>query len=128
MSNGLMTLAQLQALGGVSPSIPLAPAGQTNLAPLKDFDLKIGWKYTIKERVTIEPSMSAYNIFNFANFDLGVNTLSGELNGSACDANGTVRHTNNAAVDCPSDRVSVGTGTYDLGGPRVFEAGLKISF
>src|SRR6185437_9702925 len=64
IQNGLFTLAQLQALGGVAPTVPLAPAGQVGLDPLKDLDLKLSWAHKFGERVTIEPSVGAYNIFN----------------------------------------------------------------
>lgn len=132
IQNGLFTAAELQQLGGVAPTISLAPAGNPNMSWLRDMDLKLAWKHTFFERVSIEPSVGFYNAFNLSNFDPSVSPLSGILNGSACSINGTVRHITNAATqaqyDCPSDRVGLGTGVFGLGSPRQIEFNLKISF
>ena len=132
VQNGLFTTSQLQALGGVAPTVSLAPAGNPNLAWLRSMDAKLAWRHTFHERLTVEPSVGFYNLFNFANFDPSVSPLSGILNGSACSINGTVRHINNAATqaqfDCPSDRVGLGTGVFGLGSPRQIEFDLRISF
>ena len=76
----------------------------------------------LKEPLTIEPNVAIYNLFNFANFDLPGNTLSGLLLGSA----GTVNGTNYA--DHNINRVGVGSGVFALGSPRQIEFGLRISF
>lgn len=123
IANNLMTLAQLQALGGVAPTVPTAPAGQANFSWLRTFDMNIGWKYTFKERVSIEPGVFFYNVFNFANFGLPPNTMSGLLNGTPGSINGT-----NQFDDKASFRVGNGTGVYALGAARQIEWGLKIIF
>jgi Carboxypeptidase regulatory-like domain len=131
IQNGLFTSAQLQALGGVAPTIQLAPAGNPNLSWLRAMDAKLAYHYTFKERLTVEPSVGFYNVFNLANFDPSVSPLSGILNGSACSINGTVRHlttSSQAQYDCPSDRVGLGTGVFGLGSPRQIEFNLRISF
>jgi hypothetical protein len=122
IKNGLFTLAQLQALGGVAPTVPTAPAGQVNLDWLRAFDVKIAWKHIFSERLTIAPSVAIYNMFNFANFDLPGNTLSGVLLGSAGTVNGTTYADHNA------NRVGVGSGVFAFGSPRQVEFGLRISF
>jgi hypothetical protein len=53
---------------------------------LRSFDLSLGWKYSIHEKVTIEPSVSVFNTFNFSNFNLPPNTMSGLLTGSSGSA------------------------------------------
>jgi hypothetical protein len=128
LSNGLFSLAQLQALNGVSPYVNPAPAGENGLGWLKEMDdFTLSWHYAIDEKVTVEPSVSLYNAFNFANFDLPGEILSGSLTGGTCSANGTV-HGSNPALDCPTDRVGLGTGVFASGAPRQLEFGLKLSF
>jgi hypothetical protein len=123
IANNLMTLSQLQRLGGVAPMVATAPAGEANFSWLRTFDMNIGWKYSIKERVSIEPGVFFYNLFNFANFGLPPNTMSGILNGTPGSVNGT-----NQFNDKASFRVGNGTGVYALGAARQIEWGLKVIF
>jgi len=137
IQNGLFTLAQLQQMGdGVAPHVCLAPpmadpacpgspngpGNQVNLSWLRAFDTKLTWNHTFKERVTVQPSVGFYNLFNFANFDLPSATLSGLLTGGVGQINGTTPSGHNI------NRVGVGTGVYGLGAPRQIEFGLQISF
>jgi Carboxypeptidase regulatory-like domain len=124
VTNNLFTLAQLQTpgFGGVVQPIPAPVTGQVGLAWLKDVDLSVSWKYVIKERVTIQPGIGFFNVFNFPNFDLPPNILSPYLNG----AQGSIGGTNYAQQ--ANVRVGAGTGVYGLGAPRVAEFSLKISF
>lgn len=123
IQNNLMTLTQLQELGGVAPVVPAPIAGQQNFNWLRAFDANLAWKYTFKERVSIEPSISVFNLFNFSNFNLpGANLMSGLLTGGGGSINGT------DAVAREAFRAGNGTGTYALGVARQIEWGLKISF
>ena len=122
ISNNIFTLAQLQQLGGVAPSISLPPSGQVSTYGLKDVDLRFSYVLRLHERLTIEPSVGLFNAFNFANFDGSGGLISGVLNGSQGSLNGTT-YTQQTA-----QRTGVGTGVYSLGSPRVFEWGLKFSF
>ena len=122
INNGLFTLGQLQALGAVAPSVSLAPNGEVNLGWLRAFDLKLSWRYVFRERLSVEPGISIYNLFNFANFDLPGNTMTGLLLGSAGSINGTTYLEHNI------NRVGVGSGVFALGSPRQLEFGLRISF
>ena len=36
---------------------------------LRAFDLGLNWSYKIKETVKIQPGVTIFNVFNFANFD-----------------------------------------------------------
>jgi hypothetical protein len=122
ISNNLFTLAQLQALGGVAPSVPAPVKGEVPLYGLKAFDFKVSWVHKYKERLTVEPSVSLFNAFNFANFDLPQSTLNPLLTGAPGSVNGTIY------TDQTTQRVGVGTGVYSLGAPRVIEWGLKLTF
>jgi Carboxypeptidase regulatory-like domain len=120
VNNGLMSLAQLQALGGVLPHLALAPTGNIGLGWLKTVDLRFSYPRKLTESFTIEPSVSAFNAFNFHNADLPGNSLNGNLSGGHNSVNGNPGSFNN--------RVLPGSGVFDLGAPRVFEFGLKLTF
>lgn len=139
VSAGFFTQSQLVALGAVTPGpcvsggttpvasnqpscVALAPPGNVGLAWLRTFDVTFAWPIKIKERLTIEPSVSAFNVFNFANFDGPGNKLGGLLDGAVGDANGTT------AANRASTRLGAGSGVFALGAPRGIEFGLKISF
>jgi len=136
ISNNLFTLAQLQALGAVAPqitytdpssgnSIPGVIPGEVGLTWLKTFDMSLTWvgKVNIKEReISIAPSASIFNLFNFANFNIPGNVLSGILSGGAGSLNGTTY------AGANSVRIGVGTGVFALGAPRTIEFGLKLTF
>jgi hypothetical protein len=124
ISNGLFTLGQLQTPGFGGVVQPLAPpvANAVGLAWLKDIDLSLSWKYTIKERVTVQPGIGFFNVFNFPNFDLPPNILSPYVLGSPGSIGATTYNQQSNV------RVGAGTGVYGLGAPRVAEFSLKVSF
>ena len=123
VQNGLMTATQLSELGGVSPIIDPAPAGQVNFTWLRAMDLKLAWRHTFKDRFTIEPSVGFYNLPNFSNFNLPPNTMNGILFGAG---NGSINGTTKA--DNEAFRVGNGTGVYGLGAQRQIEFGLRFVF
>jgi len=130
-----MTLAQLQALGGVAPTIDLAPPGQVDFSWLRALDLKLSWKHTFSERFTIEPSVGFYNLPNFSNFNLPPNTMNGLLFGSGSGAiNGTTPGGGKCDPNDPNAcgnnafRVGNGTGVYSLGAQRQLEFGFRFTF
>jgi hypothetical protein len=123
VQNGLMSIGDLQALGGVSPTIDPAPAGQVNYSWLRALDFRLAWRHTFKDRFTIEPSVGFFNLPNFSNFNLPPNTMNGILFGAGSGSiNGTTRADNEAF------RVGNGTGVYALGAQRQIEFGLRFVF
>jgi hypothetical protein len=125
---GLFTSSQLSVLGAVTPSIQPAPANEVGIDALKTVDVSLAWILhpdklmgRLPESLTIEPSVSAFNVFNFANFDPPTQLLRGTLNGSVGSANGT-------PPALRTNRIGLGTGVFALGAPRIFEWSLKINF
>jgi hypothetical protein len=135
---GLFTADQMTQLGAVADYLALAPNDQMNMSWSHGFDFKFTWPIKIKERMTIEPSVGIYNLFNFANFNGSSNYMLGEL--ATCSAKPAT------ADDCPGSaatptgtslsdvatknslRVGTGTGVNTSGAPRQIEFGLKIKF
>ena len=137
INSGLFTEQQLQALGAVAPcvaggsinsancTLSFAPSGQVNLGTLRAFDAKLAWTYkleAVSHTIAFTPSAGFYNLFNFANFDLPPNTLTGGLTNTAGSINGTVQATR------ITNRVGAGTGVFNLGAPRAMEFGMIINF
>jgi hypothetical protein len=121
IDNGLMTLSQLQSLGAVIPTLDM-PTDPQGLGWLKTFDLKFSYPRKIGETFQIEPSVSFFNAFNNANFDGPNNALNGFLNSGPGSVNDSTKQ------DHGNFRIAPGSGTYDLGAPRVIEFGLKLTF
>jgi hypothetical protein len=137
VSANLFTQAQLTALGAVTPTLDPAPAHNVGMGWLRQVDFRFAWPIKATERFTIEPSISAFNLFNNANFDTSVNSLSGILQSSAIGITQPGVSVNNVTAfssNCPSgtcrtaDRVGPGSGVFSLGAPRQIEFGLKLSF
>ena len=137
INSGLFTLQQLQSLGAVAPcvsggsinspncTLQFAPSGQVSMGNLRDFDLKVAYTYKWEAHshtIAFTPSVGFFNLFNFANFDLPPNTLTGGLTGSAGAINGTTQATR------ITNRVGAGTGVYNLGAPRTMEYGMIVNF
>ena len=121
INNGLMTLAQLQSLGAVIPTLD-APTSIQSLGWLKTIDLKLSYPRKLRESMSLEPSVSIFNAFNQSNLDGPGLTLNGILNSGAGSVNGST------TTDHQTTRILPGSGVFDLGSPRVLEFGLKFTF
>jgi hypothetical protein len=82
----------------------------------------LGWTLSIRDRLKIEPSVAAFNVFNFGNFNLPPNTMTGLLTSGVGSINGTSQSARDVF------RVGNGTGVYALGAARQIEWGLKFTF
>ena len=139
INGGVFSFQELQQLGAVQQPLAAPVNGFSGLSWLKTFDLRLSWEHTCHERVAFEPSISVFNLFNFANFDLPGNTQNGVLNfgagslssfATAFEPQNTVGGSS-ANIHNPfarTNRASLGSGMYALGAPRAVEWGLKISF
>jgi hypothetical protein len=120
-SSGLISASQLAALGAVQQPIPAVPSAQVQNGWLQTVDLSLSWTHLIKDRVTLEPGVSFFNVGNFANYGGTTNPLSGILNGLPGSANGT-------PAQIPYNRIGLGTGLFALGAPRQMQFSMKVSF
>lgn len=123
VNNGVMTGADMTAMGWVMPTLPSAASGAVNFPWLKSFDFAMAWPIPIlkENRLKITPSVSMFNLFNFRN-----SMLPGNLPSS------TLGNPNSIGMVTSSGLTpfyaSFQSGTYALGAPRQFEFGLKIDF
>jgi hypothetical protein len=126
---GIMTLGDLQALGGVKQVLALPPGDQAGNSMYKEVSMVLSWPIKFKERFTIEPSISAFNVFNFANFGLLTGGLTTGV-GAGGSVTGTLNsHTGNANfADLNSVRTGTGSGVFAVGASRQVEFGLKLTF
>lgn len=127
---GLFTESELVQLGAVIPAVPLAPANNAGNGSYRDVDTVLSWPIKLRERITILPSISFFNVFNFSNFGPlgGASFASSNSTGLAPgpgSINGTV-----AGVNAGSNTVRIGrgSGVFAVGAPRESEFGLRIDF
>jgi hypothetical protein len=129
VNNGVMTSADMTAMGWVMPTLPSVAPGALNLPWLRAFDLELAWPIPLlKERVKITPSVSIFNLFNMTNAFLPGNL---PLSPLAPGPNGNIAANAIGGVTQPGIlpfRASFQSGTYALGAPRQFEFGLKLDF
>jgi hypothetical protein len=118
----LLSRTQLVQLGAHSPSIAAPPPGSVGLAWMKTFDLSLARPFRLGDRFVVEPSVSAFNILNFANFDGPGNRLTGILNGTVGSLNGT------SATDRNTNRIGPGSGLFTSGAPRQIQFGIRLTF
>jgi hypothetical protein len=125
---GVFNQTQLVALGAVTPTIRTAPPGQVGIDALKTIDARLTFVlrlnkvwHSAPESLSLQPSISAFNLFNFANFDPPTQLLTGSLDGAVGSANGTTRALR-------TNRIGFGTGIFALGAPRILEWGLNFVF
>lgn len=114
---GLFSSSQLQSLGAVLTSVQPAPAGQVNNDWFYNTDIRVSKQIKIRERLTIEPMVECFNLFNISNFA----GLSSSLDGAPGDINGTPHGSE-------PTRVGQGSGSFSPGIQRAFQFGIRVSF
>jgi hypothetical protein len=124
----VMTYADMEALGWAMPNINSVAPGAVGIPWLKTLDMRVSWPIKIKDRVTIEPSASAFNVLNFVNLFAPGNLpaaslLPGQNGLLAPNVVGGVTSSTSTPF-----RTSFQSGTNSLGAPRQFEFGLRIIF
>jgi hypothetical protein len=119
---GLFTQGQLVALGATADSLaPVQPGTLYANDWLRAFDMRFSVPISITEHVKLEPSVSIFNIFNFANFAISPATrVNGVL--SASTPNGSTYS------DLDALRAGLGSGVFSQGAPRQLEYGLRVTF
>jgi hypothetical protein len=125
ISSGLFTLKQLQALGGVIPTIARAPADQVMIDSFWSTDFRISKGIRIKERVQIEALVDIFNVFNKANYDPPGGITNGPLSGFLSGNPGTV---NGTAQIQRTNKFGIGVGSFSPGIPRAFQFGARVTF
>lgn len=134
MSAGLFTQAQLVSLGGVKPFVGAPVANQAGNQYYKEVSMVLSWPIKIREGMTIEPSISAFNIFNLANFQRLTGILNDSVDPTALGTNpggsvtGTTSGHNGINPDLNSVRTGTGSGVFAEGAPRQVEFGLRLNF
>ena len=123
-----MTPGDMVDLGWVMPTLNSVAPNALGIPWLKSMDLRASWPIKIKERVTIEPSASVFNVFNLVNTSLPGNLPAASL---LPGQNGLLAPNVVGGVTTGSMtpfRAGFQSGTYALGAPRQLEFGLRISF
>ena len=121
----LFTTAELVSLGAVIPSVQPPPANNAGNGYYKDVDTILSWPFKFRERLTILPSISFFNVFNFVNYGNLATSSSTGLTGGPGTINGTPAGVNDATN---TYRVGRGSGVFAVGAPREAEFGLRFDF
>ncbi len=128
VSAGLFTQAQLVTLGATIPTITPPPANNAGNGYYKDVDTVLSWPVKLREGLSISPSVSFFNVFNFVNYGalgLPLTQLNDSLSGGPGSINGTIAGSNPTSNTV---RIGRGTGVFAVGAPREAEFGLRIDF
>ena len=130
VATGLFTTAQLQALQAYKPFLAPPPSDAVGNGIFREVSTTLAWPIKLTERFNIEPSFSAFNVFNLANFGTEFGAMPYSLTpfapgsvGSAGSVNGTASGTTRESL-----RTGTGSGIFSLGAPRQVEWGVRLNF
>lgn len=128
---GLFTTSQLQSLQAVKPWIAPPPPGAVGSGVFKEVSMVLSWPIKLRENISIEPSIGAFNVFNFHNFGIPTALVNDQTTGAFSSGNygspGSVTGTN-PGLNRESLRTGTGSGVFSNGAPRQVEFGLRVSF
>jgi hypothetical protein len=125
----VMTPSDMVALGWVMPTVGSVAPYAIGIPWLKSMDVRASWPLKFRERFTIEPSVSVFNVFNLVNSFLPGNLPNASL---VSGPNGVLAPNVLGGVNSISSfnpfRAGLGSGTFAMGAPRAFEFGVRVSF
>jgi hypothetical protein len=125
----VMTPSDMVALGWVMPTVGSVAPYAVGIPWLKSMDVRASWPLKVRERFTVEPSVSVFNVFNLVNSFLPGNLPNASLVSSP---NGVLAPNVLGGVNSISSfnpfRAGLGSGTFAMGAPRAFEFGVRVSF
>jgi len=128
VTGNILTNADMTTLNWVMPTLGNVAPDATGFPWLRSMDIRAAWPIKLRERITVEPTASIFNVFNFSNAFLPGNLPSASL---FSGANGLLSPNAVGGVagsGLTPYRASFQSGTYALGAPRQFEFGLTVSF
>jgi hypothetical protein len=140
VSAGLMTPAQLSALGAVQQPIYTGGTKIFSNPMFKSIDASFSYPIRLKwlgEGRSLEPSIAMYNVGNLANWTGFTNATSNfaiNQSDAGSDGSGALTYINGDASGANGyalknqNRIQRGSGTYDQGAPRSTEFALKFNF
>ncbi len=132
VSNGLFTATQLAAIGATPPIISQAPPDQLAIPWVRTMDFKLSWSHHFGERVTVEPSLGIYNVFNFTNYNIPPSAMNAWVDAGGAGSSVNSVHTTAQPGELNPEslvyRTGLGTGVFGLGSPRVMEFGMRVAF
>lgn len=135
VSSGVFSDQELRLMGGILQPLASSVQNVAGLGWLKTFDVRVGWEHHFGERITVIPSISAFNLLNFANFDVPGNTQNGVLNfgpGSTSPFATALQPQSTAGGISSSRSSRINRASYfgmnAAGAPRAVEFGVKVSF
>jgi hypothetical protein len=113
---GLFSPDQLVSLGATAQFVDQVQTNQKDNPLFYTTDIRLSWAWKFKERLTIEPGVDCFNVFNKTNTE---GPLDGTLSGGAGTISGTPSY---------FTRVGAGSGSFSSGQPRAFQFGIRVSF
>jgi len=127
---GLFTTAQLQALGAVKPYVIAPPPGAVGNGVFREVSTTLAWPIKLTERFSLEPSFSAFNVFNLANFGIENGFLTNSVTPFAPGSTAPAGNVNGTSAGSTREslRVGTGSGVFSLGAPRQVEWGIRLNF